>query len=647
MILTYRCRQIVKKMIDAKRPLRIKELAEEFQVSIRAIKYDIELIRLWMEKPDHAGMRLESKTNRGIWLEGDKTAINRLITRFKQDEKQQVVLSQDERVKYIIMALTAADDYITISNLEDKTSVSRNTVVSDLQEVERFFQHWHAVLERKVHRGLKVRADEPERRLILEYILQGFLTSKDMSVLLQSLIQDTEIPSRIDQMMAPISLEPQDIECIYQTIRQVVRQARTSTGHSLSERAVLGLFIRFCVMVQRIRTDHSFASSPAGMSFSPNALYIQVRQECDALADCLGIAISESEIQYIWPQWLGVFGQTVSAPGAGSEPFHIITITNRLIGGVSRLAKVPFHEDTELFDNLLAHLTDRLAKYQCRALDPNPLVAEIIRTYGALFEKVKQVCLDVLKDINIFLNDADIAYLVLHFQAAVERRCRGHMYKALVVCGTGRGSARLLKIRLENEFKNLQVIGCCSVLEIDKVLDRYAVDVVISVLPIDISYPTVVINAIPTREDFSMIRQILKTMSTDTVPQVLIGNDNFLASLTVLKSGLNARDLPVIEALSQEIMNQGFQLATLITTEFRQYLTAQAAAGLTIHILLMVNRLAFGSPYAGVGFGGQVENEQTAALRERLNNLLKEHYAGIPASEVSIILRYFSYEGDR
>lgn len=64
--------------------------------------------------------------------------------------------------------------------------------------------------------------------------------------------------------------------------------------------------------------------------------------------------------------------------------------------------------------------------------------------------------------INVFLTDPNLAYIVLHFQAAYERRNGRTRFRAIVVCGTGRGTARLLKTRLENEIKSLSVLGYCN-----------------------------------------------------------------------------------------------------------------------------------------------------------------------------------------
>lgn len=641
--LTYRCRQILNKIIDAKRPLLIKELADDFQVSARAIKYDLDTIRLWLQENSKQSLRLEAKPNRGIWLDGDRSLITQL---FREVTRPAIFLNHDERVRYITLIMLVADHYVTISDLADIAGVSRNTIAGDLQEVERFLQSWNMQLERKAYHGLRVTADETDRRLVLAFIAQSFLSGSDTIQLIHSLMGDQEVPSRIIQLVSNFFLDYRAVESICKAVKSVAKRVHESADIRLSERALLGLFVRMCVVIQRIQTRHSLQPTAfSGLKGSHHPLYSCIQQECAALAEHLGLEIPESEIQYIWLQWLDLFSQDNEGLSVQGQPLAMTALTAQLIAGVSQLTRIPFDEDSDLFDNLLAHLTDRLAKYRHRVLDPNPMVAEITRFYSDMFRHVKQACINILGGMNIFLNDADTAYLVLHFQAAYERRFGRYKYKALIVCGTGRGSARLLKAKLENEIKNLLVTGCCSIMELEKVLHLHAVDLVISVLPVETDRPAVVINTIPTKKDIEAIHQVIKGIYLDKaedLPEADRRRNTLHEALAEYRSNLNYRDLPLIEALSQEIINQGFQIGTLITTRFKQYLTEQAAAGLIIHILLMVNRLAFNSPYTHIDNTNQPESERATMLRQQLTQVLHEHYPGIPDNEITAILRYFS-----
>jgi transcriptional antiterminator len=645
-MLTHRCRQILNKIIDAKRPLLIKELAGNFQVSARAIKYDLDLIRLWLQEQNNPNVWLESKPNRGIWIKGDVTSMGRLACELAS-QSPVTIFNQNERILYITLQLLVAESYVTINSIAEKISVSRNTIVNDLSEVEEFINRWKISLERKVHYGFRIVAPEIEKRLVLEYIVQRFLCEGDMYHLVQSLMRDEKVSGRIGQLISSLLLEYQDIEFIFQTVKHVAKQAQDKADLRYAERVIVGLFIRLCVVVKRIKANHTLSQADYNPSTEGDyPLISSLQTECRALAEHLAIQITDSEIQYIGMQWMDAFDRELGWPVVPQPPLNVTELTTQLIDGVSRAAGVAFQGDADLIDNLLAHLKDRLVKRKHGVLEPNPLVAETIRNYNQMFRYVKDTCDKIFGCYNIYLMDADIAYIVLHFQAAYERRCGQKKYQALVVCSTGRGNARLLKVRLENEIKNLHVVACCSVLEIDKALENHQVDLIISVLPIEISVTTVVISAIPTERDFKAIQQTIKNMNVEksagTGADLLRTDSCFLNSLTAMRFSFPARDLPLMESFSQEIINQGFQIVAVVTTEFKQYLTETAAVGLSIHILLMVNRLAFESSYTDFGANSQDEFVYPAAVRERLRELLYKYYPGIPDGEIFAILHYFS-----
>lgn len=641
-MLTFRCRQIIKKIMDAKRPLRIAELAADLQVSARTIKYDLEAIRVWLHNKNTFVVRLESKPHKGVWLDGDESEFSRLACEIAGEEEPSILLNQEERIKYIILKLLVANGYTTIQQLMNKTGVSRNTVVTDLKKVQHYLKYWNITLVGKAHRGMSVKAAEEDLRAALEYVLQSFFGSSDMAYFVQSILRNREIPRRISQVLEKFLLDSTEVNAVYQTVKCIVRQA-WDAKIAIPERVILGLFIRICVVMQRVQGKEPLPLRKMDVQEGEeNFLYRLLQTECIHLWAALEMEICEEEVEYIWLQLQGG-DQGISEITIQGQPLVMTRVTSEIIAGVSKLAAIPFDEDAELFDSLIAHLTDRLAKYRHRVLDPNPLMAEVVRSYGRMFGYVKEVCLKTLSVFKISLSDDDLAYIVLHFQAAFEKRFMSYKYKALVVCGTGRGTARLLKVRLENEIKSLHVVGCCSVLEVDKALETLPVDLVISVLPLDIKQQTVIISALPTAGDIQAIYQALENIGLhhkilDSTPR----KSNFLESLAMLRVSISQHDLPFAENMSREVINQGIQIAALVVTEFKQYLTEQAAFGLTVHILLMVNRLAFGAPYEEIDMEGLTESERSANLRQRLIAILAVNYPGIPDSEMSAILRYFS-----
>ncbi|NMR96064.1 transcriptional regulator, partial [Vibrio parahaemolyticus] len=92
----------------------------------------------------------------------------------------------------------------------------------------------------------------------------------------------------------------------------------------------------------------------------------------------------------------------------------------------------------------------------------------------------------------------------MHIGASVERNRKNFIkYDVLVVCATGMGTATLLSTRLQNEYKNLNIVDVVSSLNIEEVLETTKdIDFIISTIPINYAkIPLVVGNPLLLSED--------------------------------------------------------------------------------------------------------------------------------------------------
>ncbi len=640
-ILHYRSSRILDKLIASPHPLFIKDIALEFGVSERTIKYDLKNIRELIQGSE---ISLEAKPNKGVWIEGIQEGSTAQI--YDQvPQESAVVWSIDERQWMVIIHLLLKDEYMTIQELADIAGVSRNTIYKHLEEIEAILAQWGITFERTAHKGLRAKGDELAIRATISYGIQNFLHGNDMSDLLAGLLSEKKLPPRVSKIMSSLVLEPRSAESIYRAVRRVAKKVRGVQNTHLTERTLLQLFVTLCVVAQRVRVGHILPEVEYTNDLI-HPFYQEIKAEIRALDIQLGITFDESEIRYICLQGFGYLQNQIIENG----PTLIPLLVDELINDLSYKTGLSFGDDLTLRENLEIHLDDRLTKYQNGILVPNPLKDEIIRTYGDLFQSIKQACNLVLGEQGIFLNDADLAYITLHFQTSYERYFGRKKYKALVICSTGRGSASLLQTRLENEIKNLMIVGCCSIFEVEKGIELSKPDVVISVLPLETALPTIVVNAILTQKDVERIYQELKKLTGLSQSENLQGSkekSGFGETLDHHKKKLLPRDFQYAEALTQEVINQGFQISTRITKEFHAYLTDEAIVGLTIHTLHMVNRITFGHPYVGLGLAEEPIPQKLVPVQEKLLTLLQEYYPEITDSELLTILRYFQLEGKK
>ncbi|MBR8660867.1 PRD domain-containing protein [Brevibacillus sp. NL20B1] len=642
MQLTSRSRALLKVLLDSTRPMKIREAARDFRVSERTIKYDLEAIRTWL-KERH--VTLHSQPNKGIWISENEEKRARLRRHLEGWGRSDWVLHQKERAKHLALMLLLADGYVRLNDLADRMAVSRNTVISDLREAESFLAGWGLELISRPRYGVRIFGEERSVRFALECLLHDLLEGDEMFRLVQRVQGGAaDIAAAADEagpLVEQRLLGEEEIRLIDQAVRELMAQL----SFAVTDRTLISLHIRLCILVHRVQkgkvltADETTIQTAQGWSGYP--LFAQT---ANRLFAALRLMVTPDELAYGCLPLLGVDYPLTAVHGSSPAP-DIYDVTIRLTEAVSQAMQVPFDDDPELHEHLFAHLTDRIMRYLQGVLYPNPLTSEICRSYPRMFAAVKRACQDVLWPSGICLLDADIAYIVLHFQAAWDRWMEQKKVNVLVVCGTGRGTARFLKTQLEAELKGLRVVGLCGSLEVEKYLASRKVDLIVSVLPVKADVPVVVVNALPTRHDLEKIHDCLQTISAQPSADSAASGSGGGPRRSDLCADLHERDLPVVERLSQDVIYKGFELSQAITAAFREHLTEQAASGLMLHIMLMVNRLTFGSSYVEWQTEGEPEGEDYAAWRKTLKTLVENAGLAVPESEITAIMRYFSGKG--
>lgn len=640
-ILTSRSIEILKRLTEEREPVRIRDIAETYKVSPRTVKYDLEIIRFWLGRQKNQLVRLESLPNAGIWLSGDTAAKNQLTTMLEQFNLNTIFHGQAERVRYLLLFLLLTNEYLTVSQLAEKIGVSRNTVLSDLLKAEPMLNNQGLMLAKKSHKGIAINGPERSRRLAIEGLMQNFLRANDMAAIALGLSQGICVSSYFNTLLIQYFLDSNSLASLYRTIEALTKQINNTGRIVLTDRDLVGLLIRFCIVIQRVKQGMTLKKEDQlpQIKGSDEELSSILNQHVGALTLKLNLLLSDEEMKYILQTLPGNVGQMI----ANEVNENLSVLVSELIQQVGVRCNRSFSRDTHLHSDLLAHIRDKWMKYQCRVIEPNPLAADVIRSYNLLFTAVRGDCDQIFGKRGIILHDSDVAYITLHFQASFERNQAVPTTRALVVCATGRGSARLLKERLEREIQGLHISGFCSIADIERATSMTQVDLIISVLPVSSEKPVAVVNPIPRKQDIASIMAIVKKLKSE-IP-LIAEQQGSIATLTPfmqLRQNIPPSVLPFAEGISQEIIQSGFELANSIIQEFAERLTESAKSGLMLHIFLMMNRVAFACPYADFHFDQTLESELASDIYKKLHGFVTARYPDIPDSEIWAISRYFT-----
>jgi mannitol operon transcriptional antiterminator len=618
-MLSSRSQAVLKLLLDSVNPLRVKDIAKEFGVSARTIKYDLDALRNWLQEYD---LVLYSQPNKGIWIPAEPAIRNRIHNLLGEKDASVIYYYQSDRVKIILLELLLQDKPIRIAQWMDQFQVSRNTIQSDLMLVEAFLQEWKAELVRN-REGIQVRGSEQRRRLALEYAIQDSLDSNVMLQMVQAVSEQKSQPERLDQTLGNVFHFTNQSPFIFQAVVKLIQLTGKQLGIHVTDRTIIGIYIRLCIVVHRLTHQNTVVLKESEiLDVKRFEVYTIFQDVLHDLSHCVGIDISDHEIAYVCLHIIGL----ISDEPRASLPFDLFELTAELVRALSTVTDIDFNQDPDLIYPLFKHISDKMTKFQHGVREPNPLLNDIARNYKEMFDHVKQSSQKIFDYHGVHMTDSDIAYIVLHFQASLERIQESKKYRVMVVCTTGRGMARLLKIKLEHDMKNVAIVGSCSVLEAEKMAKLHEADLLVSIFPVVSSLPVVVVHPIPTKQDIQAIERELEAL-----PEA--------RTVTV------HHDPTTMELVNQTMIQQGLELAKEITTQFAEYLPENRSEGLFYHILFMVNRLMFGTPYQYTAQSFPNDSGKENLVRQALLQLLSEKGIVLPEGELEAILHYFVWQG--
>jgi mannitol/fructose-specific phosphotransferase system IIA component (Ntr-type)/galactitol-specific phosphotransferase system IIB component len=183
-------------------------------------------------------------------------------------------------------------------------------------------------------------------------------------------------------------------------------------------------------------------------------------------------------------------------------------LTSELIKRVENELGVDLQHDEMLFKGLKEHLSPTLYRIKNDLPVKKPLLDEVKSSYPRLFKAVG-TAVKVLENFTGKKIDQDeIGYISFHFGAALERMKSKKPIRAVLVCSTGLGTARLLATRVMNEFENIIIEDITSYHGLKEVSNN--ANIVISTIDLrDSKLPYVKVSPMLTDDDISNIKKSL------------------------------------------------------------------------------------------------------------------------------------------
>lgn len=493
--------QILFALLKKSEGLNTKELVCNFGVSERSIRYDIKAIDDFLK--EHGFRSLIKENGRVLLpdsLKGEKKILG-LVSESGIDLNS-TILPSDQRMYFIINELLLANSFITINHCAYKMLVSRNTVVNDMKKIKKWLRDNGIELVSIPKHGEKVLGQEVDIRNALMRLYREALSFEQYVGLSKETFGENS-ENTYPNILFRRLFDKTDVREIHAGIR--VLQDRLHVA--FSDAAYVELLLCLAVIIQRLRMGKTVVMGEKENSLLKKTSTFRILQQIlKTSGDTYGLNVTPDEVLYI-SQY--VFSSTnLSMTDLKEDPdnLDLQMLIGNLIANVSKSIHLDLTNDLGLFQCLDQEIGTIIFRKKHTIRSYNPYLKDIISGYPELFEAVKANIGPLQFYTGNQISDGEIGFIVQHFAALLEKYGR---VNALLVCGTGFGTANLLSARLKAMF-NINIVGAVSFHEISDIASRSPVDLIITTIPfVYEKIPCVLVNPTLSQEDILRLRKYI------------------------------------------------------------------------------------------------------------------------------------------
>ena len=452
----------------------MKELAEQFGVSTRTIRNDLEQINEFLNKNKLSGVSLGKQ---GV-IETGKD-MERARQYLFQDDFYSYKLEKHERKMFMATLLICERDYRTLSNLADCMYVSRSTVVQDLDGLKAFFKKHKLYVASHSNKGLILEGEEKNKRLLLLSMIKSNESVYREAPVFERLIRSLKEECRVDM---------EDLK----TMEKVINLAEHFSGRFLTDTSFTNLKYFLVLSLYRMRLKKY-----AEQDSKKNSKYEMAGYILKQLSDFAGIEVMEEEIKFLG-RILNEM-RYIKKTTSNQEIVKMQVITRTFIEHVSIDIDLNLQGDYIFYENLINHLESMFSS-AIQDNTVNSVVIEVLERYPKIQEAVQNNVSVLEEYIGRKLNEVEISYIVVHICAAMERNKNStERYSVILVCNGGIGTSQLLLARLKKYF-NFDVADIIPAHDL-KNADINEADVILSTVALDTDMEYIQVDPLLNDED--------------------------------------------------------------------------------------------------------------------------------------------------
>ncbi|NRT74174.1 BglG family transcription antiterminator [Clostridium beijerinckii] len=542
-MLSKRIANILKLLLESKKPLTSEEISKFLGVSSRTVRSDIKALNDLLRK--NGGIINSEKSKGYTLLVSNKILFNKFEDEnVEKDDKHLLevkVSTPEERISYIItkLLLNALNDrQITQMDLAEEMFISLSTLKNDLKEVEKKLAKYDLKIIGYKTKGMMIHGNEAQIR----YCISEYIFSSNKS----NCIDDNEFYKNI---FNGIDLG---------TLKEIVLKIISKYSIRLTDAAFENILTHIAITIKRSSNKNLIVYSIDQINvIEKTSEFSVVKEIVKEIYEKLNIYLIETEIYYITQHLIASkkYLNIIENEDIDECDYIVQLIVNR----VKEITEIDFSDDGQLITGLKIHLKIAISRMKFDMNIRNDMLEVIKNNYPLAFQIAVIASKVIEEKEQVIVDENEIGYVAIHFGAALSRKGINNEvnYKtAVIVCSTGIGTAFLIKAKIEEYFKTkIKVIKTISGYELDEKLIN-SVDLILTTIPIR------KINS----EKIVQVGNLLDENDIKKIQDKLLGKDNsnelryedfFRKECFYKNKNLKSRN-EVIEFLTNEMVSKGF-----------------------------------------------------------------------------------------
>lgn len=482
--LTQRQKNIIRYLLKSEDFVNTKAIADNFEVSERTIRYDLDVVEQYLKTMDSILVR---KPRLGVKIE-DNSTFKSNLNDILQDFNNRI-FSKDERVYLISIYLLIEGVSLTLEKLSNLLYVSKNTIISDLNDVEHLILN-HSLCIGKNHSGFFIVGEE-------EFIRNGFYS------LYMYGVKKSIINKNIIQELIGLGIN----EEIFRIITQMEKEMNIHYSDTSKEELQISLLftLKRAFLGKNINYSEEIISK-----YTIKKEFKALKEITDGKQDKL--KLTTSDLCYLTKMFLGAkIMFYMESSEISSEDKEANILAKKIIQDSEEYIGIDFSNDYEFINSLAIHLKVALYRLRNNLIIENPLTEQIKYRITFIYEITKKILANYEEEIECSFPEDEIAYIAMYIGAAFEKNLQsGFMPTVLVICGSGMATSGILSTRLKIMVPELKIIGPIAIQDMTAKLKEYKIDFIITTVDVkEDRFEVIKVNPLLDVNDIDNIKNLI------------------------------------------------------------------------------------------------------------------------------------------